>query len=240
MKQIWIITKRELATFFDSLMAYIVLALFLGFTGFFTWFGFSSNVFAINQASLSVFFGVAFWTIFIFTPALTMRLIAEENRSGTIELLLTKPISHFHVIMGKFLSTLILIAIALLLTIPYYVTIANIGPVDHSAVWCGYLGLLLMSASYISIGLFTSSISNNQIVAFLLALIIGVFFHFLFGMIAAGFSGTIAEIFNFLSLSTHYDSISRGVIDSKDVIYFLSIIFIGILSTEVVLARKTA
>ena len=237
MKQIWIITKRELQSFFNSLMAYIMLVAFLGFSGFFTWL-FGSDVFFVKQASLQSFFGIAYWTLFFFIPALTMRLFAEENRSGTIELLVTKPVNDWQLVLGKFLSTLILIIIALALTLPYYITVANLGPVDHGAVWSGYLGLILMSAAYISIGIFTSSISNNQIVGYMLALFIGIFFQIIFGLLAGSLSGLLGSILDYLSLSTHFESISRGVIDTKDLIYFLSIIFIGLILTEGNLAKK--
>jgi ABC-2 type transport system permease protein len=218
-------------------MAYIMLIAFLGFSGFFTWL-FGADVFYVKQASLQSFFGIAYWTLFFFIPALTMRQFAEENRSGTIELLMTKPISDWQVVIGKFLSTLVLILIALILTIPYYITVANLGPIDHGAVLTGYLGLILMSAAYIAIGIFTSSISNNQIVSYLLALFIGIFFQIIFSMLAGSFSGFIGQALNFLSVSSHFDSISRGVIDSKDLIFFLSLIFLGLILTEANLARK--
>ena len=237
MKKICVITTKELKSFFDSLMAYIMLVLFLGFSGFFTWV-FGADVFFMNQASLHVFFGIAYWTLFFFIPALTMRQIAEENRSGTIELLLTRPVSDWQVIVGKFLATLSLIAIGLLLTLPYYVTVASLGPIDHGSVWLGYLGLLLMSAAYISIGLFASSISSNQIVGFLLALFIGIFFHVIFEVLAGNISGWVGRIFNYLSMSNHFEYISRGVIDSRDIIYFLSIILLGLLSTEAMLSKR--
>jgi ABC-2 type transport system permease protein len=237
MKKIWIITKRELRSFFDSLMAYIMIVLFLGFSGFFTWIS-GGDVFLVNQASLQSFFGIAFWTLFFFIPAVTMGLLADERKSGTLELLVTKPISDWQIIVGKFLAALLLIAVTLLLTFPYYITVANIGKIDHGAVWMGYLGLLFMSASYISIGLFASSITGNQIVAFLVALFIGIFFHLLFGIIGSDTGGWLASVMNFLSLSTHFESMSRGVIDSKDVIYFLSIIFAGLLGTELALSKR--
>lgn len=237
MRQIWVITKRELNTFFDSLMAYIMIVAFLGFSGFFTWL-YGSDVFFVGQASMQSFFSVAYWTLFFFIPALTMRLLAEENRSGTIEMLITKPVSDWQVVMGKFLSILILIGITLALTLPYYITIWNIGPIDHGAVWTGYLGLILMSSAYISIGIFTSSITNNQIVAFLLALLIGVFFHIIFNVLAGSTSGFLGQLFDYLSLSTHYDSVTRGVVDSRDLIYFLSIVILGLAGTEAVLAKR--
>jgi ABC-2 type transport system permease protein len=239
MRQIWVITKRELNTFFDSLMAYIMIFVFLGFSGLFTWL-YGSDVFFVGQASMQSFFSVAYWTLFFFIPALTMRLLAEENRSGTIEMLVTKPVTDWQVVMGKFLSIVVLIGISLALTLPYYITIWNIGPIDHGAVWTGYLGLLLMSAAYTSIGIFTSSITKNQIVAFLLALLIGVFFHIIFDVFANNMSGFLSQLFDYLSLSTHYDSVTRGVVDSRDIIYFLSIILMGLIGTEAVLAKRNA
>jgi len=237
MKQIWTIAGRELRVFFDSLIAYIMLIAFLGFSGFFTWL-YGSDVFYVKQASLQSFFSIAYWTLFFFIPALTMRLFAEENRSGTIELLLTKPVTDWQVVVGKFLSTLVLIIIALALTLPYYITVANLGSIDNGAVWSGYFGLILMSSVYIAIGIYTSSISNNQIVSYLLALFIGIFFQIIFSMLAGNFSGMIGEVLNYLSVSTHFDSMSRGVIDSKDLVYFLSIIFMGLIMTEANVEKK--
>lgn len=238
MKQMWLITKRELQSFFDSLIAYIMIIVFLALSGLFTWL-YGSDVFYVNQASLQSFFSIAFWTLFFFIPALTMKQIAEERRSGTIEMLLTKPVSEWQILWGKFWATLILIGIALLLTLPYYFTVWSLGPVDHGEVWTGYLGLLLMSSAYVSIGLFASSLTTNQIVAFLLALFTGIFFHLLFGFLASNMSGTLASVFSYLSLSTHYDSITRGVIDTKDIVYFLSLVFMGIVSAEAILVKRT-
>lgn len=237
MKQIWTISKRELQSFFDSLMAYIMLIAFLGFSGFFTWL-YGQDVFFVKQASLQSFFGIAYWTLFFFIPALTMRLFAEENKSGTIELLLTKPITDWQLVLGKFLSTFLLIIIALALTLPYYITVANLGPIDHGAIWTGYLGLILMSAAYISIGIFASSVTNNQIVSFLLAMFLGIFFQIIFTMLAGNFSGIFAEILHFLSVSTHFESITRGVVDSKDLIFFVTFVFLGLILTEANVAKK--
>lgn len=237
MKPIWSIAKRELKTFFDSLVAYILLVVFLGVSGFFTWL-FGSDVFFVGQATLQPFFSIAYFTLFFFIPALTMRMLAEEKRSGTIELLLTKPITDWNVVLGKFLAALILICIALLLTLPYYITVWAIGPIDHGAVWCGYFGLILMSMTYIAIGLFASSVTNNQIVAFLLALFIGIFFLIIFNVLSNNFTGFIGELLSYLSLSTHFDSISRGVIDSRDILYFLTITLFGLILAESSLAKR--
>ena len=237
MRAVWIIAKKELGSFFDSLIAYILLALFLGFSGFFTWM-FGNDIFLIGQATLRGFFNIAYWSLFFFIPALTMRLLAEERKQGTIEWLLTKAVTDRQVVWGKFLATLLLVAIALLFTLPYVITLANIDNLDQGEVICGYLGLMLISASYISIGLYASSITNNQIVAFLAALLIGLFFHIIFGVLANNFQGIVGELFNMLSLSTHFESISRGVLDTRDLIYFISLVAIGLLLAEVSLTKR--
>jgi len=237
MKKIWIITKRELQSFFDSLMAYVLIVLYLGFSGFFTWI-FGSDIFLVGQASLQAFFGISFWTLFFFIPAITMGMLADEQKSGTIELLVTKPVSNWQIIAGKFLAAFLLICMTLALTIPYYITVASIGKIDHSAVLMGYLGLLFVSASYISIGIFASSLTTNQIVAFLVTLFVGIFFQLIFGLISGTSGGWFAGILGYLSMTTHYESMARGVIDSKDILYFLSIIFAGLLGTELVQSKR--
>ncbi len=237
MKEIWIITKRELQAYFDSLMAYILLVLFLGFSGFFTWI-YGSDIFFVKQASLLVFFNIAYWTLFFFIPALTMRLLSEENRSGTIELLLTKPVTDWQVIIAKFLSALLLIIAALALTLPYYFTVSSLGNIDNGAVFSGYLALILISAMYIAIGIFTSSVTNNQIVAYLLALSIGIFFQIIFQMLSSNFTGILGQITDYLSISSHFESMTRGVIDSRDIIYFLSVVFMGLVFAESMLLKK--
>ena len=231
MNPIWTIAKKELSSYFDSLIAYILLVAFLGFSGLFTWV-LGADIFLRKQADLLVFFGVAQWTLFFFIPALTMRQLAEERKTGTIELLMTKAVTERQIVLGKWLSCFLMVCLALLFTLPYYLTVANIGKIDHGATISGYLGLLLLSGAYISIGLFASSLTNNQIVAFLLALFIGIFFQFVFGILASGSSGWLGEILDGLSLSNHFDSVSRGVIDTKDLIYFFSLIIIGTLLAE--------
>jgi ABC-2 type transport system permease protein len=239
MKTIWIITTRELNSFFDSLIAFVMIILFLGFSGFFTWIS-GADIFFVGQASLRSFFGIAYWTLFFFIPALTMRLIAEEKKSGTIEMLLTKAVTDRQVILGKYLATLLLIVIALAFTLPYVITIAKIGNLDAGGVVCGYLALFLMSAAYCSIGLFASSITNNQIIAFLSALFIGLFFHIIFEVIAGGMTGWLGQLINSLSTTVHFESMTRGVVDSKDLIYFISIIFLGLFLSEVALSKRNS
>lgn len=237
MDKIWIITRRELASFFDSLIAYVLIVIFLGLSGFFTWL-FGNNVFMIGQASLQIFFEIAFWTLFFFIPALTMKMLAEETRSGTIELLSTKAISDWQIVTGKFLACLLLVGIALICTIPYYITVSKLGSVDHGAIIGGYIALLLLSAGYVSIGIFSSSLTNNQIVAFLVALLIGIFFQLLFDIMGYSLRGTVGSAFNYLSMRTHFDSLSRGVIDSRDLIYFGSVIFLGLSFSQAILSKR--
>ena len=238
MKQSWIIAKRELRAFFDSLVAYILIVAFLGFTGFFTWLSGNGDIFFRKQADLLVFFQTALWTLFFFIPAITMRMLAEEKRSGTMELILTKDVSDRQLVFGKFLAAFLLVCISLAMTIVYYISVSRLGNFDHGSALCGYLGLLLMSASLIGIGLFASSLTNNQIVAFLVALFIGICFQFIFNILAGGAGGWMGEMFSTLSLSDHFNSISRGVIDSKDVVYFLSLAALGLVLAEQMIAKR--
>ncbi len=237
MRVTWIIAKKELQSYFDSLIAYILLVLFLGFSGFFTWL-YGSDIFITGQASLQSFFGIAYWTLFFFTPALTMRLLAEEKKTGTLEMLLTKAVTDRQVVAGKFLAAFLLVVLALAFTFPYVATLANIGDIDAGQILCGYAGLALMSGAYISIGLYASSQTSNQIVSFLLALSIGLFFHIIFEVLASSFTGVVGQVFSTLSLSNHFDSISRGVVDTRDVIYFFSLIFLGLFLSEMSLTKR--
>lgn len=234
---VWIIAKKELNSFFDSLTAYILLIAFLGFSGFFTWIT-GSDIFMRKEADLEVFFSVSKWTLFFFIPAITMKMLAEENKSGTIELLLTKAITARQIILGKFLACLMLIGIALFFTVSYYITVSQIGNIDHGATLCGYLGLLLMSAAYIGIGLFASSITNNQIVAFLLALLIGVFFHFIFDMMSYNSGGFVAQLLSGLSVNRHFESLAQGVLDTKDILFFASLTIAGLLLSELFISKR--
>lgn len=238
MRESWIIAKKELNSFFDSLVAYILLVAFLGFSGFFTWL-WGNDIFFHKQASLDIFFNVALWSLFFFIPAITMRQFAEEKKTGTIELLLTKKLSNHQLVIGKFLACLLLVAIALAFTLPYYVSVARLGNIDHGSTITGYLGLILMSSMYIAIGLLASSLTNNQIVAFLMALLIGVVFQFIFGALGSSQSGWLGGILTDLSVPTHYESMSRGVIDTKDVLYFLALTFLGLMLTELNISKRS-
>lgn len=231
------VAKRELSVFFDSLIAYVMLLVFLGFSGFFTWL-YGNDIFLVGQANLKTFFTISSWTLFFFIPAITMKMIAEEKKSGTLELILTKSISDRQFIIGKFLGAVSLVLVALVATFPYVITLSLIGDLDNGGTICGYFGLFLMTISYVAIGIFSSSLTNNQIVAFMLSLVICLFFHIIFDVLAANSTGIISWLFETLSLQTHFDSISRGVIDSRDLVYFISITILGLFSAELSLSKS--
>ncbi len=237
MKTILEIARRETILFFDSLIAYVLLAVFLGFSGFFTWL-YGSDVFFSGQASLKSFFTSAYWILFLFIPALTMRAISEERKTGTLELLLTKPVTDWQVVVGKYLSVMALVAVALALTLPYYFTVWVLGSIDHGATLMGYFGLLLMSSALAGIGIFMSSLTNNQIVAFISSLMVGIFFILVFDVVAQQMFGVAGVIINYISMTGHFDSISRGVLDTRDLVYFLSITFLGLYLAGTSLSKR--
>ena len=239
MHAVWTICKREVNAFFDSLTAYVLLVIFLGLSGTFTWLFGQGDVFFVGQASLQTFFQVAFWTLFFFIPAVTMGMISEERRSGTLELLATKPLDDLQIVAGKWLAAWSLVAIALVFTLPYYATVAQLGPIDHGATVSGYIGLLLVSAVYVSIGIFASSLTSNQIVAFLLSLLVAVFLHLLFGQMAAVLPDAAANVAEFLDLQGHFQTMARGVIDMASVLYTLSLTLVGGLAATLSLKSRS-
>jgi len=236
---VWTICKREINTFFDSLMAYIILVVFLGLSGFFTWLPNNGDIFFVGQASLNVFFGAAFWTLFFFIPAITMKMMAEEEKSGTLELLATKPVTDFQIIAGKWLAAWLLVIVSLLLTLPYYITVANLGNIDHGQVFSGYLALILISATYTSIGIFASSLTSNQIVAFILSLFMAFFFQFLFGQMASALPGFLSDIAAYLNVNQHFQTLSRGVVGFANVVYLLTLTLAGFVMATLTLKRRT-
>lgn len=223
MSTVQILIKKELSINFSSWSIYIGYVVFFCICGFYTWLS-GNNLFYLGQATMMPVFVIINWTQFFLIPALTMRSIAEEKRNGTIELMLTKPIKTSELISGKFFSNLIITVIALLLTIPYYITISILGAVDHGAVFLGYIGLICMSACYISIGIFSSALSRTAVTAFFISFGIGLCFQLLFGMLADQIgNGFMATFFSYLSMEEHFDTLSRGIFDSRDIIYFCSI-----------------
>ncbi len=224
MRTVKIIIRKELNTAFNSWSTYIGFLLFFCICGFISWLS-SSNIFYLGQASMMPFFIVISWTTFIMVHTLTMKSIADEKRNGTLELLLTKPIKTHQLIGGKFLSQLILIAIALCMTLPYYFTVATLGHIDIAPVILGYFGLICISACYISIGIFASSLARTAATAFFISLGIGLCFQLLFGILAQqSGNGFIAGLLTYLSIDEHFDSLSRGILDTRDFVYFISVI----------------
>lgn len=237
MQKIWLITSKEIQAFFDSLIAYVLLALFLGLSGFFTWVS-GSDVFFMGEASLSVFFNTAFWTLFFFVPTITMGSIAEEKASGNLEMLMTKGVSDWQLVLGKFLAAWLLVLMALCLTLPYYFTLTQLGNVDHGAVLGGYLGLMLLSAGYVGFGIFASSLSENQIIAILAALFFTFFFQYIFGALGVFFEGRVWHLLYFLSVETHFTHFAKGVLDLKSFAYFFTMAFLGIFLAQLTLAGR--
>lgn len=232
MANTWTFTIKELKSFFNSAVAYVILTLFLFITGWF----FASNLFLANQADLRDIFGAIVPMILLFfVPAITMRMIAEEKKSGTIELLVTLPVRDIEIILGKYLAALILLGSALALTFAYPLTISVLGHPDHGALVGGYLGLFLMGAAYLAIGLFTSGLTPNQIVAFITGFVI-IFVLYMLDKVIIVFPATIASILEYVSVGYHLDNLARGVIDSRDVLYYLSLIglflFLAVRSLE--------
>ncbi|MDE5611521.1 MAG: ABC transporter permease subunit [Odoribacter sp.] len=223
MSTVKILVKKELNIHFNSWSIYIGYIIFFCICGFYAWLS-GDNLFYIGQATMMPVFTVINWTQFFVIPALTMRSIAEEKRNGCLELMLTKPIKTAELISGKFLANLIITSIALLLTLPYYVTISALGAVDHGTVFLGYVGLICMSACYISIGILASALSRTAVTAFFISFSIGLCFQLLFGTLAEQIgSGFIAVFFSYLSMTEHFDTLSRGIFDSRDIIYFGSV-----------------
>lgn len=238
MSTIQILVEKELRNQFSSWSIYIGYVLFFCICGFQTWLS-SNNIFSLGQANLMPFFMIINWTQFILIPALTMKTIADEKKSGTIELLLTKPIKTWELICEKFLSNWIITVIALMLTIPCYIIISMLGNVDHGATILGYLGLIEMSACYISIGIFSSSLCRTPVSAFFLSLGIGLCFQLLFGILANQIgSGFMAGLFAYLSMEEHFDSMSRGILDSRDLIYFASVVTIFLASSKYFICKS--
>jgi len=231
----WTFAAKELRSFFNSAVAYVILTLFLLIAGWF----FATSLFLNGQADLRDILSIVVPLIYLFfIPALTMRLIAEEKKSGTIELLVTLPVRDVEIVLGKFLATVILLATALALTFAYPLTISLLGDPDGGALLGGYCGLLLMGSAYLAIGMFTSGMTQNQIVAFITGFVL-IFALFMLDKVIIFFPGAIASILEYASVTYHFQNLARGVIDSRDIIYYVSLItlflFLAVRSLE---ARK--
>jgi ABC-2 type transport system permease protein len=214
------IAKREFASYFNSPIAYLVVGVYLILSGslFFT------GLFLSGTADMRGFFELSPLLFFIITPFLTMRLLAEERSQGTLELLLTMPITDWEVVAGKFLASVGLIAVVIVLTFPFAITVAFLGPLDKGATVAGYVGMLLMGGTYAAIGLMASAFTKNQIVAALVALFIG-FGLFILGRLVPVLPHSIAPLINAVCIDVRFQSIARGVLDTRDLFYFASMTF---------------
>lgn len=228
------ILKKEINTFFSSPIGYLVIAIFLLLNGLFLWvFKGDFNILDYGFADLSSFFLIAPWILLFLIPAVTMRSFSDEKKQGTLELLLTKPISKLQIVLGKYFGALVLIIIAILPTLLYVYTVYQLGNplgnLDVGSTLGSYFGLLFLITSYTAIGIFASTLSDNQIVAFLIAISICFLFYIGFEGIAEFVSSNFLEQ---LGMSYHFKSMSRGVLDSRDIIYFLSITIFFIALTK--------
>ena len=221
---------REIKSFFGSPIGYLVIAIFLLLNGLFLWiFDGEFNILNSGFADLNPFFTIAPWILLFLIPAVTMRSFSDEKKQGTIELLLTKPLTLWQIVGGKFLGALSLIVIALVPTFLYVYVVSDLafpeGNIDMGSIIGSYIGLLFLLSSYTAIGIYTSTLSENQIVAFIIAAFLCFLFYFGFEGISSLFSEN-AQIISFFGMDYHFKSISRGVIDTRDVVYFLSFTFL--------------
>lgn len=238
------IFKREISSYFNSLVAYIVIGVFLIFSGLVTWFFPDSNVLDYGFADLGSFFQLTPYLFFFLIPALTMRLFADEFKSGTYELLLTKPLNIREIIGGKFFAAWATILAALLPTLVYYFSVYQlgnpVGNIDTASVIGAYAGLFLLAGVLVSIGLFTSSLTDNQIIAFVLGAAICLLLYDGLHQFSKLFSGKTQYYIDYLSLNFQFESLSRGVIDSRNVIYLVSCTLLFLFFTQLRLLRKNA
>jgi len=234
MRQIAVLAKKEFKAYFDSPVAYVVITLFLLIAGW----QYATGMFLSNTPDLRSLFGIIRFILLFFIPAVSMRLLSEEKRLGTIELLMTLPIKDWQLVLGKYIAAYLLILVTLLLTLVHFVSITFLGEPDVGATIAGYIGLFLVVGVYLSIGIFTSALTQNQIVSFILSFVI-IFFFFIIDKVIFLFPGFIANILEFLSIDFHFNNIARGVLDSRDVIYFVSLIFVFLfLTVQTLESRK--
>ena len=237
------VAKREWNSYFNSPIAYVFLMIFLALASFFTFA--VARFYESGQADLSGFFYWHPWLFLVLVPAVAMRLWAEERRSGTVELLLTQPITPMQATLGKFTAAWVFLALALALTFPVVVTAYYLGQPDGGSIACSYLGSFLLAGAYLSVGLFTSALTRNQVISFVLAVVFGLF------LMLAGFAPVTDLLARFapswlvdtvaaFGFIQHYENLRRGVIDLRDLVYFGSVIVFMLAATQVVLANRTS
>jgi ABC-2 type transport system permease protein len=240
----FVLLKKEFSNFFSSAVGYIMVAIFLTLTGLFLWvFPGQYNILDSGYAQLNGLFSLAPFLYLFLIPAITMRLFAEEKRMGTIELIYTRPIGKLQIVGAKYLAGMLLVVVSLLPTLFYfasvYIMAEPVGNVDTGAFWGSFIGLLFLAAVYVAIGIFTSACTSNQIIAFVFAVTLSFGFYFGFDLISSLIlSGTTQTVVSSFGINSHYASMSRGVIDSRDVVYFLSVIFLFLLTTRWIIRAK--
>ena len=236
--------KKEIRSFLSSLIGYITIVVFLLVMGLFLWvLQTDSNIIDNGYSNIDGLFILAPWVFLFLIPAITMRSFADEKKAGTIELLLTRPLTDLQIITAKYLAGFILVLFSLLPTLIYYYSVHKlgnpVGNIDTGGMWGSYIGLLFLGGAFVSIGIFASAITDNQVVSFILALFLCFFFYTGFDFISSfSLFGKIDNIILALGINHHYGSMSRGVIDTRDVIYFLTLIAIFIFSTRTVLESR--
>jgi ABC-2 type transport system permease protein len=219
-----VISRREIRTYFNSPVAYIVVTVFTILTGYL----FFTQLFLEKQADLRPFFNIMPLLFMFMVPAITMRLLADEKASGTLELLITLPVRDWEVVVGKFLAAMALVCTALGLTLIFAITVRSLGPLDRGPAIGGYLGLVLMGGAYVAIGVMASSFTRNSIVSFIVAFAIS-FGLYLLGRLTQFLPQAWQGLVAFLSIDGHFENIGRGVIDTRDVIYYFSMIGVSLL-----------
>lgn len=237
------ILKKEISGFFNSLVAYITIGVFLVVTGLFLWVFPDSSILEYGYASLESLFNIVPYLFMFLIPAITMRSIAEEKREGTFEFLSTRPLTDWDIILGKYFASLLIVFLAIIPTLTYYFTVYKLGViegnVDTGAVIGSYIGLFLLGAAFVSLGIFASSITKNQIIAFTVAVFLCFFSFTGFESISQLLSlQSVNTLITSLGINEHYQSISRGVLDTRDLLYFLSFIGLFLVLTKTVLGGR--
>ncbi len=235
--------KKEVFTFFQNITGYIIIGLFLIVLGLFLWFFPTEfNILQSGLASFEPMFILIPWMFLFFIPAITMKLFAEEKRQGTLELLITKPVSEFQIVLAKYLSALVIIIIAILPTLFYFIIVQYFlsnHSVDTGAFWGSFIGMILLASSFAAVGVYSSSLTDNQVVAFLLAIVILLILYLGFGLLSQlSFLRPVSEFIEYLGMDFHYQSLSKGVLDSRDLVYFLSVDALFILLTVIKLKSR--
>ena len=236
--------KKEISSYFGSLTGYIVITVFLCTNSLFLWiFPGEYNVLDSGYSNLDTLFFIAPWIFLFLVPALTMRLFSEEKRSGTFEILYTKPISVMQIIISKYLAGVVLVLFSLIPTLIYFITVyylgKPVGNIDIGATWGSFIGLFFLAAVYVAIGVFSSSLTENQIVSFLISMLLSFFIFIGFEAISSlNFFGNNGDIIENFGINAHYKSISRGIIDSRDVMYFVFVSTVFIFSTKIIIEKN--